>query len=308
MEILTYRDLESKAEMLPLMDSAFDWAVHPKGFKKMIDSDSRLKNGPVGFCAVENNLLVAFVGVMDLNTRTLDGGVEHVGGLWGVATLPTHAGKGISMNLMTRAHQYFREKGYRFSFLCTSRYLVAYAMYRKLGYTDLIDWLGAYKVLEPTKTGTSPKRRAAGFDFSKLLRIHANCFAGRSGFVLRDRGFLKYEKWSLEIADKECIIDGNSYVIFKNTGTKYRGVMIRELVARDAEATGNLLDLMEARAEGYVYDKFVIDETLLNVYKLRGYTIQDRSYKVVMAKPLADDASSRQTYGPKFSMTSLDLF
>jgi len=114
MEILTYRDLKSKDELLPLMDNAFRWPFNPRWFEDFIKIDPRLKNSPVGFCAVENGIVVGFVGVLDLATRTLNGSVEFVGGVYGVATMPSHVRKGISTVLMNRAHQHFKRKNIAF--------------------------------------------------------------------------------------------------------------------------------------------------------------------------------------------------
>ena len=76
LKIVTYRELESKDSLLPLLDHAFRWPFNQRSFDQTAKIDPRLKNGPVGFCAVEDNRVVGYVGVMDLATRTLDGAVE----------------------------------------------------------------------------------------------------------------------------------------------------------------------------------------------------------------------------------------
>ena len=76
MEIIPYREFQTKNEFLPLIDQAFPWYFTPKHHKKIIRIDQRFKNSPAGFCAVEDNRLVGFVGVMDIMTRTLDRTME----------------------------------------------------------------------------------------------------------------------------------------------------------------------------------------------------------------------------------------
>jgi len=102
MKITTYRELESKNELLPLMDQAFEWPFSPMEFEEEIKDHPRLKDNPVGYAAIEDSQLVGFVGVMDLATRTIDGAEETVGGIWGVATHPAYARRGISTALMQR--------------------------------------------------------------------------------------------------------------------------------------------------------------------------------------------------------------
>lgn len=128
LEIITYWDLKSKSDLLPLLEQAFGWPFNEREFSRFIKIDSRLRNGSVGFCGLEKGKVVSYVGVMDLATRTLGGTMERVGGIYGVATFPGYTRRGLSTALFNAAHEYFKEKGYRFSFLNTSPVLVAYSL------------------------------------------------------------------------------------------------------------------------------------------------------------------------------------
>jgi GNAT superfamily N-acetyltransferase len=310
MNILTHRELESKDDLLPLMDNAFGWPFNPKMYEKLVKIDPRLRNSPVGFCAVENGRAVGYVGVMDLATRTLDGNVEYVGGIYGVATLPSHARKGISTALMNRVHEHFRERNYRFSFLCTGHALVACAMYQKLGYMDLFERPSAYKVLSPKKAKAVVEQRSGKIDFDRLLRVYSEFVKGKTGFVVRDRAYLTMLKKTGYFRDKECIIEEDGYVIFRSNvgGTWSKATWIRELVALNAEERNRLVGLVEAKAKDLIMDRVVLDEALLEVYRSRGYMVENRSHLVTMVKPLTSDASFKQTYGDKFYLTELDSF
>jgi predicted acetyltransferase len=307
MEIVAYRDLDSKDELLPVLDNAFGWPFNPRTYEKIVKIDPRLRNSAVGFCALENERVVGFVGVMDLTTRTLDKKAECVGGIYGVATLPSHSRKGISTALMNRVHEYFREKGYHFSFLCTTHTLVAYAMYQKLGYTDLLERTNAYKVLEPKRTKPTKKEKAQKPDFDKLLEVYNEYVKDKTGFVVRDKDYLTMLK---RFADSEFAIGEDGYVIFKGNmgGVWTKATWIRELVALNTKEMNKLLNLVEAKATDLVLDRDVTDEALLQIYKARGYMIQKRSHIVIMVKPLTTDASFKQIYGNKFYLTDLDFF
>jgi ribosomal protein S18 acetylase RimI-like enzyme len=310
MKILTYRELESKDALLPLLDNAFGWPFNPRMYEKLVKIDPRVRNSPVGFCAVENERVIGHVGVMDLTTRTLDGNVEYVGGIYGVATLPSHARKGISTALMTRVHEHFRERNYRFSFLCTSHTLVAYSMYQKLGYTDLLERPSVYKVLNQRKTKAAAEQISGKIDFDKLLKVYWEFVKGKTGFVVRDKVYLEMLKKTGYFSSRDCIIEEDGYVIFRSNigGTWSKATWIRELVASNAEQMNRLAELVEAKAKDLIMDRDVLDNTLLQVYKSRGYMAEKRSHGVIMVKPLAADVSFKETYGDKFFLTDLDFF
>jgi len=305
MKILTYRDLESKNGLLPLMDHAFRWPFNPQSFEKFVKIDPRLKNSHVGFCAIEGDKVIGFVGVMDLATRTLDGNIEHVGGVYGVATLPGYTRRGISTILMNRAHEYFGDKGYRFSFLTTGHTLVAYAMYTKFGYSDVVTSASTYKVLEPKKAASYKKRENGRLDWDRILRIYNEFTKDKVGFVIRDKMYLRMLKKAERITAKQCIIDEDGYVIFRRDNG---GIWIRELAASTVEEIEKLLMQIEEKAKAVVYDRVTTDARLLKIYSRRNYIIQKESHSIMMAKPLTANASFKQTYGNEFYMSSLDWF
>jgi GNAT superfamily N-acetyltransferase len=310
MEIVSYRDLKSKDGLLLLMDHAFGWPFNPMRFEEFIRIDPRLRNGAVGFAGVEKGHVIGFVGVMDLATRTLDGKIESAGGIYGVATLPGHVRKRVSMTLMEHVHEYFKGKGYRFSFLCTSRTIVAHSMYAKLGYVDLLERPSAYGILMSRKSkAASSRMKTEKPDLDRILKIYNEHVKGRAGLVVRDKDHLNLLWKSEEFTAKDCVISEKGYVLFKrNTSTWIRGTWIRELVALNTKEMHRLLGLVETKAKELVYDRTVMDERLLEVYRSRGYTVGKRSHAVMMGKPLTADTSVKQTYGNSFYLTGLDFF
>lgn len=305
MKIVTYRDLASKDGFLPLMDNAFRWPFNPRVFESFVKGDPRSRDSPVGFCAVKNDLPIGFVGVLHLYTQTLEGTVERVGGIYGVATLPSHTRKGVSTALMNKAHQYFTEKGFRFSFLTTSRTLIAHAFYEKLGYLDVVQYPSAYKVVAHKKGELSTNKEIAKFDFDKILKVYHEFSRDKTGFVIRDKEYLKMLKKGERITAKQCIISEKGYAIFRKDR---EGVWIRELIALTADDMEKLVSQIEQQARDVIYDRMVLNNALLKVYGSRGYMISRESHSVLMAKPLTANASIKQAYGDKFFMTSLDWF
>ena len=67
--------------MLPLMEQAFGWPFDPIDFDRTIKLDPRLRDGRIGFCAVEENRALGYVDLMDLTMRTENGKLEKLGHL-----------------------------------------------------------------------------------------------------------------------------------------------------------------------------------------------------------------------------------
>jgi ribosomal protein S18 acetylase RimI-like enzyme len=306
MEIRTYREWETKGDLLPLMEQAFGWPFDPLEFEKTIKLDPRLRNGCVGFCAVNKGEVLGYVGVMDLATRTVDGKPEKVGGIYGVATLPGHTRRGICTALLNQAHKYFIERDYRFSFLTTSPTLAAYVLYEKLGYFDVTSFPGVYKLKEKTeRRKTSEREKVSKLDFDRMLEIYDEYVKSRTGFVVRDKAYMKMLIKTHEIAAKECITTQKGYVIFKKDKKQAR---IRELIAQNRKEMNRLIGLVEEKAQSVVYGRAVLDPTLRQVYESRGFSALGTGHGVLMVKELTDDASFNEAYGDRFYMSVLDHF
>jgi predicted acetyltransferase len=241
---------------------------------------------------------------MDLKTRTSTGSIASVGGIFGVATLPGHTRVGVCSALMEKAHEYFRERNHSFSFLCTNPTLVAHSLYTNLGYFDLIEFPTAYKTVERSKE-IAPKQDFQEFNLDKILRIYRKYVKGRTGLVVRDEAHLNVLMKHERLRARDFLIDNQGYAIFKEDRM---GTWIRELVALNQKQMQKLLNTIEDRAEGPIYDRGVFDQSLLEVYGTRGYMTLKRGHSVLMYKPLTDDASIKDAYGDEFFLTRLDSF
>ena len=304
MEIVTYKDLESKSGLLPLLEQAFGWPFSEREFNRSIKIDPRLKNGAVGFCALENGRVVSYVGAMDLATRTLDGAIEHAGGIYGVATLPGYTRQGFSTALFKATHEYFKGKGYRFSFLNTSPTIVAYSLYKKLGYSDVYSYPSAYRVLNTTEA-TLQKAKTTKLDLNKVLTIYDKYVRNKVGLVVRDRAYLEMHAKDKRLTSKNTVSTDKGYIVFRKEQYSTR---ILELVAQNKAEAERLVKTIEHRARGVVFARAVFDKTLRQIYLSRGYTLLDGGHDVFMVKPLEKETSFKQVYEEDFFQTQLDHF
>jgi len=307
MEIVNYRELEHKSSMLPLMEQAFGWPFQELEYENSIRTDPRVKDNDVGFCGVEDKKVLGFVGLNDFVTRTVDGELEKVGGLFAVATLPAYTRQGVCTKLLNRAHEYFIERGYRFSFLTTGRPSVAHALYSKLGYSDVTSFLSAYKLKEKIeRKEVSKPEKTRKWDFDRILDLYAEYVGGRTGFVVRDRAYIKTLIKQNQISAVECITTRKGYVIFKK-GKKHTKVI--ELVAPDERGMNDLIELVERQAQNVVIGRIPVgDPVLSQVYKSRGFTVLEEGHGVLMVKELSPRASFIESYGNRFYMSALDYF
>lgn len=304
MEIVSYRELEPKDDFMLLMEMGFGSPLSPTRFGKIINSDIRLRNGPVGFCAVENGRVVAFVGVMDIPTKTVDGNEMMVGGIYDVVTHPGFAKRGLCKTLMDRSHQYFQEKKYPFSFLLTNRTIIAYALYKKMGYVEIEKFSRyptAYKVLRKDE---GQRKFEAELNPEKIHKLYFEYVRDKTGFVVRQKDFINVFLGWKNFDPKRPIHQQNGYALI----AEMRGsVRIRELISLDDRTYRSLLDQVESLAEAGVVDRLVADENLLEIYKARGYNIRQGDHLTFMVKKLSN-VEFQATYGDGFQIKALDLF
>jgi GNAT superfamily N-acetyltransferase len=305
MKIVTYRELKPKADIMMLMDMAFWWPVSPQVMEEEMNSDDRLKDGPVGFCAVEHDRLIGYVGVMDITTRTASGQTEMVGGIWAVATNPASARKGICKNLMEKAHQYFKSRDYRFSFLCTGRTIIAYRIYRGMEYEEVeaVNQLKAvYKVLD------KPQREEKGvpsyIDPDRIFHIYQQFIQNKIGFALRQRDFAAMYAKRKRYDQKISILKPKGYALLLDSE---KVTKVRDMTALDYDTYGALIDETEDHAQNGVINGSVDDDKLLELYRSKGYLVQNGHNGVVMVKALKE-ARFEEVYGRSFYIGALDWF
>ena len=206
---------------------------------------------------------------------------------------------------MEAAHNYFRKQKYRFSFLCTGRTIIAYEIYRKLGYTEVEyvnQFAAVYKVLDKTEPGS--KKTDTKLDPEKIYKIYEKFVENKTGFAVRQQDFVTLFAKRKRFGERKSIQKEKGYALV----TDVRNVIkVQDMVALDDAAYGELIDEIEELAKGGVIDRIVADERLLNIYKSRGYRVQKGDDSVLMVKNLTD-ATIDKAYGESFYMAALDWF
>jgi predicted acetyltransferase len=206
---------------------------------------------------------------------------------------------------MEKAHEYFRSKNYRFSFLCTGRTIIAYAFYRRLGYAEVEpvnQFPGVFKVTDKVEAAT--KGVSPTVDPQKVYRLYQRFVQKKTGFVLRQEDFVSLFSKRKRFEEKMSIFREDGYALL----TESQGVTkVQELVAFDDAAYHELIDQIEQGAKNGVINHVVPDEGLLELYKRKGYRVQTGEHGVMMVKNLTD-ASIDEVYGSSFYLGILDWF
>ena len=306
-DILAYTELKQKDSLLPVLEQAFWWPFNPAEYDRRTKTDSRLRDGSVGFCALRDGMVVGFVGVMDFTLRTASGKGERVGGIYAVATHPEYTRRGISTALLDRSHEYFMAKGYRFSILTTSPTIVAHGLYARLGYFDVAPFISAYLGARPKARKAPRPRGSARPDFSRMLELFRQSVKGKTGFAIREEEYLRTLFKLYAISAKDCVLTERGYLIFKKEKDCIR---IAELVAQNDKEVLKLIELVEGLTKKPIVGRLGIPGSgdLIRAYRSRGFTVLDNGHGVLMAKELVVGASFKDCFGDRFCMSILDHF
>jgi predicted acetyltransferase len=305
MRVETYRELDSKDELFPLVDQALWEYLNPVEFERDIEADPRLKHSQIGYAAIEKDRIIGFVGVMDMVTRSVDGSQVKVGGIWDVATHPAYTRKGVASTLMKRVHEDFRERGYPFSLLTAGRAEIAYNFYRKLGYEEVLTFPSAYKIIKPAKKTVEAAKRKIESDWNGILRIFRQVTEDRTGLVIRTDEYMKMLDKREIIQSDKTIQTEKGYALLKEDEGR---IAIKEIMAPTKEETLRLIRRAEEKAVKTVANRLILSDRTLNAYRSEGYMTLTESYGVLMAKPLTKSATFQGTYGNDFYLTDVDVF
>jgi GNAT superfamily N-acetyltransferase len=305
-KIVTYDELQDHNGFLLLMEAAFWWLVSPQRIAEVRKLDPRLRD-QYGFGLLKGKELVGFVGVMDIPVKTRDGKKETAVGIHHVATHPAYSRQGISTRLFEYVHDYYRQRGYRFSFLFTSRSLVAWSLYCKLGYED-VPIMGKFapraeKIITPGK-GRKHKIVTRAADLIHAERLFEEATANRVGFATRGPGWTQRRLKTWRMKRSNIIVERDGYAF---TEPEREGIWISEFVARNRAAYQRILDRIMALGKNVIVDCLVYDPVLQSIYRQKRFRFRYANYGVLMAKPLAD-VSIRQAFGPHFFWTPVDQF
>ncbi len=231
---------------------------------------------------LEGDRVTAQVGAQYPMIETTEGTVK-AGFIEAVAGMPSFARKGYAKALMKRVHEQMLEDGVELFILGTSKILVAYSMYPKLGYHEMV----------PFNWGLKPWQKHPAGDVKLKVRMHATdrgdemfrkLAHGNLGFVHRPKDYPKLKcSWGAHY---------NKAISFYRDGRPIGYALIRlpdgflnvrELVCPDLADYGPCLRALENRFPNrYVSQSIVSRRCLVNEFRAHGF-VEGDSWGVIMA-------------------------
>jgi len=315
MEVVPYEQLRDPRDFFELMEACFGEVAAPEHPNLLRRYDERRRR-EFGFGLYRGRTLASFIGVAELTVRTRSGETEPALGVHHVATHPAFARQGLCRRLFDFVHDRYRKAGRRFSFLYTTRTLIAPALYHDLGYTEvplsgarapraLLILPQAHKRPKPLcPTGAAAANRTRIADLAVAEKVFAEATADEVGFVVRPRGWVlsRLKQWKKKPDD--VFIDRDGYAF---TEPDTFGRRIEEFVCRNRAAYVRLLDRIFAVTRGGLVDYYVRDPILRSIYAERGARFRRETYSSLMVKPLTS-ATFRSVFGPRFFQSPVDQF
>ena len=264
--------------------------------------------------AVEGDKIIAQVGAQYPMVETAEGAMK-AGFIEAVAGMPSFARKGYAKALMHRVHEQMREDDVGLFVLTTSRILVAYDMYPKLGYRDVVPLNWAIKGWQRHPTGdVKLKVNAHSVDngdalFRKLVR-------GNLGFVRRPKDYPRLKcSWGPHYSKAISFSrEGKSigYAYIRQPGGGFLNV--REMVCPKWDDYGPCLRALENRFPGrYVTRSIVTRSPLADEFDKHGFKVAD-TWGMFMAMDAKGKMSQKQVKAllgmdrDRFQMFALDTY
>jgi len=306
MRIVAFNELRHPHDFFELMEACFGEIAAPEHPDLIRRYDERRRE-EFGFGLYRGRTLASFIGVAELTVRTRSGETETAVGIHHVATHPAYARQGLSRRLFDFVHERCRKAGRRFSFLYTSRSLVARALYCDLGYAE-IPLAGARAprallILPPTRERRRRNRTRIA-DLAAAEKLFAEATAGEVGFVVRPRGWplSRLKQWKQKPDD--VFIDRDGYAF---TEPDTFGRRIYEFICRNRAAYVRLLDRIAAATRGGLVDYYVRDPIFRSIYTERGARFRRDPYACLMVKS-PKRATFRSVFGSRFFQSPVDQF
>lgn len=333
MRIVPYEEANHE-DVLAMNLQAFNWPLTEEVVRSYLKNDNR-RMDVFGIYANEDGRTIAQVLLLKIQTKTSEG-IEVIGGIGGVAVIPGSARGGVATTLMESAHEIFRENDIRICFLTTSEFMVAHALYLKLGYFDVLTLGGAQKF---AGSSGGPKKRsrersgpiglAIGYverggtglrsyrkrDWRITDDIHVQAVRDSLGFVVRQPAYLNVREETTPLTEKNISLYGEKKAggyIVRSTSKDY--VTIDEIMCKDERTFNELMDSVEDEAaQKHVIVRFPTTKLLQSRLRNRGFRVDRQGWMRLMAMPLVQGITGKELeklydFSNTFLMTGLDTF
>ena len=314
MEIYGYDEVDWQ-QVLKLNLIGFNWYLTPDLVKTILDTDKRIPKY-YAIYSVEKGEVLGQVGIFIDETKTING-VEKIGYLWTVCTKPAAFRKGVAINLVKEAHDRLLSNGVRYSFLGTERSLIAYNLFRKLGYSDFIDSNMCFKTCRKNDNNEIETYISTEFNEKEIFKIFSDNSQNLEGFVLRPKNFISIRKaWRWMPLDLIGVFKKNNESIGYFLGSKEEKIInIRELCCPMYENIPRCIKALEVefKPEHMIFH-FISKRNIINILKNNGFKYINKTLPVYMIKDLKEEQAIEEIqklYGIKednFQMTSIDYY
>jgi len=309
MKILEYNDVDP-LQVFYVNMLALDFALTPERVARMRQSDPR-PFPCLAIYAVEDGAVLGQVGIFRLPMISTEGR-EDVGGIWAVSTHPHHSRGGIASRLLDEAHARMREAGLRFSTLGTSRYRVAYKLYRQHGYeetnvlaTALAPWSVAH---QPTRVRIQAPG-ASGYD--SVEQVYNEIAPSYLGFAWRHTPFARLRNVSL---GDICILMENNHAVGYAIAHVDNGLLsISNLLLRPDIDAAEAVAAVAADLKATYVQVSISRPIEMTSLRGAGYHVANPTWGGFMIKPLVPGVTvedARRLYGigtDRFLISWLDV-
>ncbi|MDD4307558.1 MAG: GNAT family N-acetyltransferase [Thermoplasmata archaeon] len=263
--------------------------------------------------AVEGEKVVTQVGAQYPLIQTSDG-KARAGFIEAVAGTPSLARKGYAKALMKRVHEQMLDDGIDVFVLTTSRILVAYDMYPKLGYHDMLPLSWAIKKWQKHPIG-DVKVRVRKHPSEAEDAIFSEHVRGSLGFVRRPKNYPKLKcSWGPHYSDAVTFSRGDEQLGYALVRRPEGFLSIREMVCKNPADYQSCIKALENRFPSrYVTRSLMTRSGMVGHFRDAGFTEAD-TWGMFMAMDAKGKMSQKQVRAllgidkDRFQMFTLDTY
>lgn len=312
MKILEYNEVDWR-QALELNLFGFDWFLTPDIVKNILNVDRRVPNY-YSIYGIEKGEVLGQVGILIDETQTKEG-MEKIGYLWCVCTKPSSFRKGVATELIEEIHNRLLAADVRYSFLGTKKSLIAYNLFKKLGYSDFINSNMGFRICGENRHNKTDIIFKTDFEEQMIIKMFSKYSQNLLGFVHRPINFISIRKtWGWMPLDLIGVFWKNDQLIGYVLGDKDGEILkIRELCCATEEDISSCINSLEAELKPKnILFNFISRKSIINNLIQYGFRFFNPTLNVYMIKDLKENQKIDQIqsiYGigtDKFQMTSID--
>lgn len=285
MSILHYDEVTDD-QMTELTLTCFNHPYSKEHVERMIQADERIPEWGGELYFEKGDTILGTLGLLYPRVRTKKG-VEKAGGIRNVCTRPSASRRGVAKKLFSEAHDRMREEGVRWVFLMTSKSLVAYNLYRKLGYHDIHVYPAAYKQTEEVESDVELRDEA---DPGYIREVYMGSVEGLTGLVEREESFWDMAEargWP-ENSDIKTVNRQDEKIGYVMVKESRNQLVCEELAAENSDIKPILKELERGTDKEYLVLKYV-NPNYVPMIKDYGFDHYQDRWSRIMVKDFQDD-------------------